>query len=197
MTHEHGRQRHQGLDLHASFPGRSRSTRDEACHADIADLVNRAIRDRYAIAPCPTCQGPLVRSKARDVARCLRCGHLEGERRSRCWSCGAAVTVTMPADLALANANGRADVERMAPHATCQACGGQAETAPVVRRSWRKCEACRRPLSGRPPSRGRDLCPGCRQKRIRGQRREQNRRRRRVVAQGPNCPNVYGPVLTL
>jgi hypothetical protein len=166
----------------------------------VVDLVGQALRQRHRITPCPACGGPLVHSRARVGARCLRCGHGEGETGSRCWTCGAPMIVTnVPADLARDAMNGRADVKRLAPSHACRACGGEGQAqvqASSRARGWRKCAGCKRPLAGPAPVRGLDLCDACRGKHDRQHRREQNRRCRERVSRRARTPCVSGPVLT-
>jgi hypothetical protein len=130
---------------------------------NVVTLVGLALKQRHQITACPQCDGPFVRSKSGMLSRGCGCGHVNGVAFRRCWSCGTAMTPGQRSSVvALANANGRANVEAMAPWHTCPDCSGQAE-ALVVRQSWRTCERCKGSLAGQPrPSRGADVCPGCR-----------------------------------
>ena len=144
----------------------------------VGAIVAQALKERYRITACADCAGPVVHSKSGLATRCMACGTHEGVRLGRCWECGETIAAPVyPPALALANANGRANLDAMAVYATCQPCGGQAEPPAAVRQSWRKCQGqgCKVSLSGRPLSRGVDLCRDCRVKVRRQRKREAQR----------------------
>ncbi len=102
----------------------------------VVQQVAAAMAQGYRITVCPECgTGPLVHSKTGVAARCFSCGYFTGEKTRRCLKCQTPITSSVPDNLALEAANGRARVEEMKPFMTCQACGGQAEAASTVRRS--------------------------------------------------------------
>jgi hypothetical protein len=162
----------------------------------LCDLIEWAQRHHHKIAQCPACEGPLVHSKQVQLARCFRCGHAVGEQTQRCWTCRTPTVSRLPPDVKCEAAMGRVPVQRLVRFHTCQTCGGQAEAPMVAHRSWRKCENCRKPLSGPPlRGRGRDLCAVCRGRRLRQQQRESRDRRRSAKRKlAADSINVSGPI---
>ena len=147
------------------------------CRADIAGL---ALKQGHRLTACLACCGPIVHSRARQSARSLGCGSVFGERLTKCWTCGGSMKAPIvPPDLARRNTLGLAPLSALEKLHTCTGCGGEALGEVSVRRSsWRKCESCKRPLSGRRPVRGSDLCASCQQTRNRTRSRESSRARR-------------------